>query len=180
MAWTNLTFFFEEVLASNKMTQLYDNFAAMATGTDANAPKIYNAAAIVTRTANQSIPNATYTPISFDSQHFVNWSMHQIGTNPTRITIKVPGRHIIIGRAIFATNGTGVRAMRVVLNGTTFIGHAQDVDASVDSAGKLMMVCDRNFSVDDYIELEVYQSSGGSLNLIQVNDQYPFFSAERV
>lgn len=39
MAWTNLTFPFGSLLTSTKMTQLYDNFDALATG-DASAPKI--------------------------------------------------------------------------------------------------------------------------------------------
>ena len=43
MTWTNLSFAFGSVLTSAKMTQLYDNFAAMAND-DAGAPSIVNGA----------------------------------------------------------------------------------------------------------------------------------------
>ena len=43
MAWTSLTFAYGSVLTSAKMTQMYDNFAAMAAGA-AGAPSITRAA----------------------------------------------------------------------------------------------------------------------------------------
>lgn len=43
MAWNSLTFSFESVLTSNKMTQLYDNLTALANG-DSGAPHIQQAA----------------------------------------------------------------------------------------------------------------------------------------
>lgn len=39
MAWTNLTFAFGSLLTSTKMTQMYDNFAALAAG-DSGAPNV--------------------------------------------------------------------------------------------------------------------------------------------
>ncbi len=43
MAWTNLSFLFGSILTSTKMTQLYNNFTAMAQG-ESGAPQVQNAA----------------------------------------------------------------------------------------------------------------------------------------
>lgn len=53
MAWTNLTFAYGSVLTSAKMTQMYDNFSALATGAS-GAPTITTNAATATNLTGAS------------------------------------------------------------------------------------------------------------------------------
>lgn len=66
MAWTNLTYSFGSLLTSTKMTQLYDNFSAMATGAT-GAPTIQQSAIsgeVYLKQAQNSLTTITFSIFS--------------------------------------------------------------------------------------------------------------------
>lgn len=90
--------------------------------------------------------------------------MHDNATNNSRITIRTAGKYQIEGYVCFAANSTGVRRVEIVKNGTVSLrsnsspavaGISTTIQADVTAA----------LAINDYIEIQAYQTSGGNLAL---------------
>lgn len=125
-------------------------------------------AARVTRTSAQSIPNATWTGISFSQATFDDrpsgLSAHWSGGTPTRLTCRVAGVYIISGHISFSANSTGRRVVRIFRNDTTQIA-LSSVNATSTQLVHISLSALLKLSVGDYIELGAYQDSGGVLDI---------------
>jgi hypothetical protein len=117
-------------------------------------------------TAVQAIPNnSTGVAIEFDVEDFDTAGGHSTVTNNTRYTAQVAGTYLLAGGYGFATSGTGNRVSRWLLNGSTVDASTNITVSYTGNTGAFMartiMIA---LAVNDYIELEVTQSSGGALN----------------
>lgn len=121
----------------------------------------------IARTAAQSINNNTDTLVAFTAgAEFDTESpsdpMFSSGTN-TRITIQTAGIYIVTAAVKWAGNTTGVRYCTVRKNGTTIASSSTSNAAAFDvdlTASRAL-----SFADNDYIDVNVYQNSGGALNL---------------
>ena len=118
MAWTNVTFAFGSILTSTKMTQLDDNFEALANG-DSGSPKIQEAAitgqAAVDRSALKTGVSGASGNVGANTQ--VNIAMTDYSLFPM---FHSTGGEIIMGGHI--TDGGGASVPRFSarnLNGKT-------------------------------------------------------------
>jgi len=119
---------------------------------------------------------ATWEYLNFDTESYDTDGMHEGVTNPSRITIKVAGVYVFGALIEWATNATGYRLIQINLNRTTAI--VRDFQGAV-SGNATTSECGSTyeFSVDDYIEVRVYQTSGGNLNVVAGSDWSPVFWA---
>jgi len=122
----------------------------------------------VRSTANQSISNATNTTITYDAEVFDTDSMADLGTNDERLTIKTAGKYLIIFNCAFASNATGYREAFLYLNGDTAT-QVTTIPATSGRRTSCGLAWVQSFSVDDYIQVQVSQNSGGALNVETVN-----------
>lgn len=115
------------------------------------------------RDSDVSIATSSWTTIAFNKESFDNDAMHSNTTNNSRITIKTAGKYAFGGQVQFATSSTGMRAVQVLLNGTTSLTRQQ---TSASSAGRTALYAGGiyQFAVNDYIELQAYQNRGSSLD----------------
>lgn len=117
------------------------------------------------RTTNQSIATATSTAISFDSESFDTAAMHDTSVNTSRVTFTIAGIYQVSGTVMFASNATNSRDVWLQLNGTTRIAEAATTANSTDvwacSLSTLVKV-----AANEYVELLVFQTSGGNLNAL--------------
>jgi hypothetical protein len=120
------------------------------------------------KSGTQSIGNATFTAVTFNTEWFDTDAFHDNSTNTSRFTIPSGkgGKYLISAMITFAANGTGRRLARVRLNNTTSIAECeappsgtQDTSITLQSTVMLSLVA------GDYIEMSAYQASGGSLDL---------------
>ena len=132
--------------------------------------KVYNS-------ANQSITTATATVLTFDTEDYDNDTMHSTVSNTSRITLTTGGRYLLMGKVQFASNATGTRRVRIVLNGITVLAEVQ-VPASNVGVVTLPILTVDTFAAADYVELEVYQDSGGALNAVRNASYTNYFLAE--
>ena len=121
--------------------------------------------------AAQSIPNNTATTVTWNAEISNPNSLHSNVTNPSRITIKNAGIYVIGGMIEFAANITGVRMAILNKNGA---GWAQLFEIPATPAGTFNCPVSLSLSlaVNDFLELQVFQTSGGALNLDQVSSLY--------
>jgi hypothetical protein len=170
MAYTTPpTFASGDVLDASDLNILGDDIVALKSITDG----VNLSGCAVQRNASTSIANATWTAISFSTElaDFGGW--YTSGTNVVVPAGAFPGAFTTIAcqfalQGEWASNATGLRAMRVLVNGsavTQFKGPSLSGDTTtIDGADFLL-----GLAAADIITLEVYQSSGGTLNISNTN-----------
>jgi hypothetical protein len=120
----------------------------------------------VKKTANQSINNATFTVISFDSEDYDTDAYHDDVTNNTRITVPTgkSGKFLLSGCIRYAASGTGNRAINLYKNGSELILLAL-IAGTATNATVVPFSHTISLVATDYLELYGYQTSSGALNI---------------
>ncbi len=113
----------------------------------------------------QLIPNTNWSSIAIDTTQYDNYGGHSNVTNNSRYVCQVPGWYSVCGIAVWNTNGTGARASRTTVNGSPIAGATSFTAAlSANNVGVPTPVRDVFLNVNDYVEVQGWQSSGGNLN----------------
>lgn len=143
--------------------QIANNMLALAAGA-----RVYHSAA-------QSIANTTTTVLAFDSERYDTDVIHDTATNNSRLTCKTAGKYLITAHIDWDGAVAGARSIQILLNGTTII--AADFDASIGAGGMQQSISTvYALAVNDYVEVQVFQSSGGALEVNRVDAYSPEFS----
>jgi len=140
-------------------------------GVDVSA-RVFNTAAI-------SVPHATYTPLTFDSERWDTDAIHDTTTTTSRLTAKTAGKYLIYGHARFGINSSGHRQVGIRLNGSTIIGVTM-VDATTSELSVISVATHYALAVNDYVELFAYQNSGGSISVDSATNHSPEFGMVKI
>lgn len=133
-----------------------------------------------THSGNQSIANTTPTAHPFDQDVYVCDGMHSAVTNNTRMTCTTPGKYRLNATILFAPNATGFRQVSFRVNGTTYIAAATQPGINAGDGNYVNVSSDYQLAAGDYVEVMVYQSSGGALNSVKNSAMAPSFCATRI
>lgn len=118
------------------------------------------------RSTTQSISTGSFTALSLDSELIDTDTMHDAGTNPSRLTAVTAGIYVVAAGVSFAFNATGQRALRISKNGLGG-GVVEDARPAI-TTGAANTSCTTSaiarLAVGDYLEAFAYQDSGGALN----------------
>jgi hypothetical protein len=146
------------------------------------ALEVVQPACRVYRDVTQAIADATPTVVVFNAEAYDTATMHDNVTLSSRITVPTAGIYDIRALVQFATNGTGERYVYIRRNGTEQFGYVSASPAQVIDDVGLATAMDYKLAANDYIEVVVYQNSGGPLNITTgaSNNNTPLFSARRV
>jgi len=129
-------------------------------------------------TSSPSIANATVTTVSFGAENFDSDGFHDNTTNNSRITIPTGkgGKYLVVAQQSWAANLTGLRQLRILKNGTAVQISQLNNNASntVDLQNNISYIL--SLAAADYIEMAVYQNTGGNLTLSNSNDNETFLS----
>ncbi len=119
----------------------------------------------VTKSGATAITTAVDTAAPFDTEALDTDGMHDNVTNNTRITPTTAGLYVVSSNGDFALNATGSRYGALRLNNTTYLAIAHLPSATASISGWLNPTTLREFNGStDYVELRVWQNSGGNLN----------------
>lgn len=117
----------------------------------------------VMRNAAQSLPNGAFTPIQFDTEVFDVGACWAPGRS-TRLVAPIAGVYLVTFAGGLATAVGGRVAAQLRRNGATLeYGGTLTPTASapeVGAAGSTLV----SMSAGDYLELQIYQESGGAVN----------------
>jgi hypothetical protein len=132
--------------------------------------------------ANQSVPNAAYTVLAFNSERIDTELMHDNSTNNSRITINTAGDYVASALVAFAAHAAGTRGIEIRLNGSTVLAAAQMEAVSEASTGTILSLVmpPYTFAENDYLQVLAFQSSGGALNALAAASYSPNFGVWRV
>ena len=116
----------------------------------------------VKKSTGQTISNNTATIATWNTETYDTDGMHDNVTNNSRITIKTAGKYHFSCYGAWTGNSTGSRIIDFLKNGTSMamtqyvpISKAQHTTSYVG-----------DFAVNDYVEIEVTQDSGGDLSFL--------------
>jgi hypothetical protein len=120
----------------------------------------------VKKTTGQSISNATFTAITFNSEDYDTDAYHNNSTNNTRLTIPSGknGYFSLTGMIRYDANSTGNRAINLYKNGVE-VGLLSCIGAIATNPTILAFSFTINLVATDYLELFAYQTSSGNLNV---------------
>lgn len=127
---------------------------------DLNLPPL----AFLTQSTVQSIPTATFTSITFNSEVIDTANGHSDVTNNSRYTSQKTGYYLLGGGVTFASN-SGFKATRWAKNGTSISGSQMDVTSAAGAEWPVMartIVVQLN--VSEYVELQGYHEVGVNHN----------------
>lgn len=157
------------------MAKTYNTIPSVATGdlltatawnnqvTNVNNYRVV-AACRARNTTNQSIPNNSTTVVSFPSEDYDTDDMHSTSVNTSRLTITTPGVYAVSAGVVWDINGTGLRVCTLRINGTTNIADISQTNVGAANFTSQTLTTHYSFVLNDYVELTVYQNSGGALN----------------
>lgn len=115
----------------------------------------------------QSVSDSVTTTLLMDSEDTDVSGMHSTSVNTSRVTVPVGGDgfYAVIARAMFAANATGTRQLRITKNGggTPLVIQLAEGHATIDRT--MQAVSAIQMAAGDYFEIDVFQSSGGNLNV---------------
>lgn len=126
----------------------------------------------VTRGSAQTIANSTVTVVAFTSEEWDSDGFHDNATNNSRMTVPAghSGKYTVSATVVFTANATGRRVVRLFKNGTTIVGRTDSNAVSVAGViTTLNVTAEVSMSPTDYIEVQVFQDSGGNLDLATAN-----------
>lgn len=133
----------------------------------------------VYNSVNLTIPNATWTPLTFDSERFdePDGDIHSTVAETSKLVCRIAGTYVFFGGVRWSSSDVGVRLCWIYLNGTTPIGFQNRRPAGVEW---LTISSIYKLAVGNWVELQVYQDTGGNLN-VDANVAYsPEFAMVRI
>ena len=133
----------------------------------------------VYNSGNLTIGTASWTALSFDSERYDTDTIHAGGT-PTRLTATTAGTYLIVGNAQFASNALGIRGWRINLNNGTLIAYTQLQPQSAATNPSITLSTIYQLSATNFVEFDVYQNSGGDVNVLATANHSPEFMMHRI
>lgn len=110
--------------------------------------------------STQTISTSTFTVLAADQENYDTDAMHSTSTNNSRLTCVTAGKYTVWSTVQKAdSNSTNRCVSRFLVNGTTAYIGATLASASFWSASVVRTI---TLAVDDYVECEVWQDSGGN------------------
>jgi hypothetical protein len=111
-----------------------------------------------------SIANNTVVVVSLNRERADTDSMHDNTTNNSRLTINTAGFYVGGASVAWGSSTTGKREMWIIVNGSVLIC-GMEIPAPATGGVNVTIPFGHYFAEDDYIEFQVRQASGGSLDL---------------
>ena len=126
--------------------------------------QVSNHACAVVRASDQSISDATATAINFLAGATVEVDTDGMfdTDSPAQLTIRHQGLYLLGAHLVWESNTTGRRDLYIEVNDGNVTASRQDAATALGTAQTLTTMTP--LSVDDVVEMVVYQNSGGALN----------------
>jgi hypothetical protein len=107
--------------------------------------------------------SGNWLDISHDTERWDTDAMHTTGITSARITFNRPGLYAIIGQGTFEPNSTGIRGLRILLNGTTTLAQNFQLNDGASLQTRMTVATQWMAVATDYVTLGAWQNSGGTL-----------------
>lgn len=120
------------------------------------------AACLAYRNTEISVPNATGTIVGLDAEAFDFGNLHDNVVNNSRLTAPRAGLYVVAANVHWANNATGERGLFILRNGGEPAPIVRARQGAHGLDGQFVGAVLR-LQAGDYVEMVVYQTSGGPL-----------------
>jgi hypothetical protein len=120
----------------------------------------------VTNSALQTFTTGTEAVLTFNTETFDTSTIHDTGSNTSRLTAPLTGKYLVEGSISWAANGTGVRVNRIKKNGSTNLSGGGGSAVATSGLSLCHSATIALLNATDYVELTGFQTSGGNLDTI--------------
>jgi len=136
----------------------------------------------VRNSGNELLTTGVVAELTFDSERYDTDAYHSTAVNTTRLTVPagLDGIYSLAGAVEFAANATGVRLLRIRLNGATIIANIVQNAAGGGNTTPITIATLYQLAVGDFVELQAFQTSGGNLNVLATGNYSPEFAMQLV
>jgi phosphodiesterase/alkaline phosphatase D-like protein len=132
---------------------------------------------VVTKTAEQSIPNGTVTQITWNVNTLADPpTMHSTSANTEQLYAQRTGWYRATLNASFALSVGGNFRWIAIRDSSGNLLSIKDADNSGNTSRYFPITCDVYLTAGDYIYADCFQNSGGALAIQQLSNRYPSFS----
>lgn len=115
----------------------------------------------------QTIPNATWTVLAYNTEISDSYTMHSNTPSPGQFVVPKTGYYEIHAHNMWDNVATGRRLMKFQINGTTNVPGAQDEIASATGAFPANKLTNRvHANAGDYFTALAWQSTGANLDTV--------------
>lgn len=132
----------------------------------------------VSRTAVQSIPDSTWTFLSFDMELLDVGDFHSNTENPSRLTVPsafAVGQYLVGAGVVWETSDVGYRQLQLYLNGNPFGPQLPFAVIPGIPTYTGIFILSSFLSAADYFEIKVWQNSGGALDVLAGPENLQFY-----
>lgn len=135
---------------------------------------------LLTNTTTQTISNTTFTALTYDGETYDTDNYHSTVTNTSRITIPSSAKYLVFANIMWASNNAGTTyEMNLRKNGSTIHSwNQQKPGTSSQQSMPFAIVLD--LAVNDYLEIFMYQDTGGNLGILNTTGQRSNFGCFKV
>jgi hypothetical protein len=152
------------VVTATTITSAWGNSVKSATDFLANPPacKAY-------KSTGHSVPTATDTALTWDTEAFDTDNMHSLVTNTDRLTMNTAGLYVVTLQIQFPFDaGGGERMGSLYLNNTTLIARDRRLSHSVGvGTTNMTLTTLYKFAAGDWVQPTAYQASGTTMTVTQ-------------
>jgi hypothetical protein len=147
-----------------------------------NDPRFLRQGARVFNSTNTGITSGSVLVLTFNSERYDTDNIHDPSTNPDafRLICRTAGKYLIVANVEWAPNASGTRQITIRLNGATGIGAVMSPASPAGLPTKQIATTIYDLAVNDYLELAVYQDSGGLLDIVSSANWSPEFMMSRI
>lgn len=139
-----------------------------------NVDRVYNHPRVrVYHSTTQAVSSGTVTTLTFNSERFDPWAMHDTTTNASRLTAPKAGVYLIGASFAFASGGAGDVAAQINVNGTA-VAYVYTRSSSANTPS-LNPHTTWALNAGDYAEVQAFQSSGATVNVLAASSYSPEF-----
>lgn len=118
----------------------------------------------VYRTGSVGLSNATFTDINWQAKASDDVSPTSLITfNSTTVTVAKGGLYLVNAQLNFTSNGTGIRYVRIMTDGTQAAAHSQIAHVTTNNNVQCVAWC--SLGAGQTVSVQGYQNSGGTLNV---------------
>lgn len=135
---------------------------------------------VLRQSVAQSLANNAFTSITFDVEDVDYDNGHSTSSNTSRYTAQTAGWYLASGAVSFTGNATGGRLVQLAVNGSAVNGTEVGF-GTVPNSGHLELVTAAKLvylNVNDYLELQAWQTSGAGLNTFLSGAVFPMLNLE--
>lgn len=142
-------------------------------------PYLHVQGARVYHSETNGIPNDTATILAFNSERYDTDSIHDNVVSNSRLTCKTAGKYVMSLSTGWFHDPVGYRIGRIKLNATTYIA-AYKLPVAADISWFMTFSTIHDLALNDFVEAEVEQNSGGILNIFASPQTSAEFMIQRI